>query len=388
MNPHPTILTLTLSLSLLLPLSSAEDSLNPTRAANTIILDAQGAKNLGIETVTVTETNFEESFFAIGRIEHIPDRHAVLSSRIPGRIVGLEAHIGDSVSKGDLLARVESRQPGDPPPVINLNAPISGLITESHVHFGEPVEPDAELLDIVDLSEVWAVARVPENLAAELKLETTMAHIQVPALGKESLQGTLLRFGTSADRESGTIDAYFQIPNPKNRIRPGMRAEFSIVTGIRKNVMAVPRSAIQGDPSGRVVYITDFELPNAFLRAPVVVGAQNDRFTEIKSGLFPGDEVVTTGSYLLGFAGGGGISLKEALDAAHGHEHNEDGSDMTAAQRAAKRAAEAAAANTQKSAAADPLTLFLAATSILLLILLILSLALRKNRTPSPASNS
>src|SRR5690606_14217382 len=49
-----------------------------------------------------------------------------------------------------------------------------------------------------------------------------------------------------------------------------------------------------------------------------------------------GDEVVTRGSYSLGFAGaGGGPSLKEALDSAHGHEHNEDGSEMTADQKAA-----------------------------------------------------
>ena len=31
---------------------------------------------------------------------------------------------------------------------------------------------------------------------------------------------------------------------------------------------------------------------------------------------------------MLGFAGGGGMSLKEALDAAHGHEHAEDGSEL------------------------------------------------------------
>jgi hypothetical protein len=44
-----------------------------------------------------------------------------------------------------------------------------------------------------------------------------------------------------------------------------------------------------------------------------------------------GDEVVTRGAYSLGFVGGGsGMSLKEALDAAHGHAHNEDGSKMTA----------------------------------------------------------
>ena len=106
----------------------------------------------------------------------------------------------------------------------------------------------------------------------------------------------------------------------------------------------MPRSAVQGDPAKRVVYVKDFDLPNAFVRAPVVLGEQNDEFVEVLSGLFPGDEVVTSGSYSLGFAGGGSISLKEALDAAHGHEHAEDGSELTAEQIAAKDAEHSASA--------------------------------------------
>jgi cobalt-zinc-cadmium efflux system membrane fusion protein len=378
-TPIPLLL---LALFLAPALHAADDPIDAARAANTIILDAQGVENLGIEIVLVTETDFEESFFAIGRIEHIPANHAVLSSRIAGRIVELKAFTGDSVTKGDTLVRVESRQPGNPPPTIDLKAPISGLVTESHAHLGEPVQPDSELLDIVDLSEVWAAARIPEDLAPKLEPGKTKAHIRVPALGDDRFDGTLLRFGTAANAESGTIDAIFQIPNPKLRIRPGMRAEFAVVTEVRKNVMAVPRSAIQGDPSGRIVYVTDFDLPNAFVRAPVVVGSQNDQYAEIKSGLFPGDEVITTGSYLLGFAGGGGVSLKEALDAAHGHEHNEDGSEMNASQKAAEKAAKQP--STARSSS-TPLTFFLATTSALLFILLILSLLLRRKH-PHPTT--
>jgi len=60
----------------------------------------------------------------------------------------------------------------------------------------------------------------------------------------------------------------------------------------------------------------------------------NDRFVEITSGLFPADEVVTRGAYSLSFAGASSVSLKEALDAAHGHEHAADGSELTDEQRA------------------------------------------------------
>ena len=114
-----------------------------------------------------------------------------------------------------------------------------------------------------------------------------------------------------------------------------MRAEFSIVTSTRDGVMTVPRESVQGDASGRFVYIADYELKNAFVKTPVQLGAQNDRFVEITNGLLPGDQVVTRGAYALGFAGKGSVSLKEALDAAHGHPHNEDGTEMTKEQRAA-----------------------------------------------------
>ena len=152
----------------------------------------------------------------------------------------------------------------------------------------------------------------------------------------------LTRYGVTADREAGTIEGIFELPNPRSRMQPGMRVEFSIITSTRPNVLAIPRSAVQGDPSKRIVFVKDFDLPNAFLRSPVVLGEQNDQFIEVKSGVFPGDDVVTRGSYSLSFAGGGsGISLKEALDAAHGHEHNEDGSEITPEQEAARAAEEA-----------------------------------------------
>ena len=306
-------------------------------SSDTIVLDETGVKNLRIETVEAEETDFEESIFALGRIAEIPERHAVVSSRISGRVIGLEAQEGDALTKDQVLVRVESRQPGNPPPVIELKSPIDGLLVQSHVRLGEPVEPDKELLDISDLSEVLAIARVPESQAAKLA-PGSKAHIHVPALGDLPLDGEMIRFGTSADRESGTIDAVFKVGNPGLRLRPDMRAEFSIVMSSRKNVVSVPRAALQGDASTRFVYVKHFDVPNAFIKTPVQVGEMNDRFVEITGGLFPADEVVTRGAYSLSFAGGGSVSLKEALDAAHGHEHAADGSELTPEKKAAMAA--------------------------------------------------
>jgi hypothetical protein len=125
------------------------------------------------------------------------------------------------------------------------------------------------------------------------------------------------------------VEGIFVLQNPAGLLQPGMRAEFSLVTRTESNVLAIPRTAVQGSPTERIVFYKDFEIPNAFVKTPVVLGERNEQYVEVISGLFPGDEVVTTGSYPLSFAGGDGGSLKEALDAAHGHEHAADGSDIT-----------------------------------------------------------
>ena len=347
-----------------------EEEINANDAANTIILNEVSVNNLGIELAEAIETDFEETTFAIGRIEHVPTNHAVVSSRISGRALEVSVIPGDLVEEGDILVRVESRQPGDPPPVIDLVAPISGTVIDRHVRPGEPIEPEKELLDITDLSQVWAVARVPEQEAGRVKVGSK-ARIRVAALPGEVFVGELIRFGTRADATTGTLDAIFLLENKELHLRPGMRAEFSIITMSRADVLAVPREAVQGDPANRVVYIEHFELPHAFIKTPVQTGRQNDQYVEIVTGLFPADRVVTTGSYFLGSAGGGGMSLKEALDAAHGHEHNEDGSIMTDEQKAARDAAKGVVHEEKKDA--GPRTLFFTITSIIFFFLLVLS---------------
>lgn len=362
---------------------------------NTIVLDENGVKNLRIETVKVEETDFEETVFALGRIAEIPERHAVLSSRISGRVIELQAQEGDTVEAGQTLVRVESRQPGNPPPVIELKAPISGLVLQSHVRLGEPVEPDKELLDISDLSEVLAIARVPEHHAAQLS-PGSKAHIVVAALGKQIIDGEMLRFGTSADRESGTIDAVFRVANPGLRMRPDMRAEFSVVLSQRAKVMSVPRAALQGDASNRFVYVKHSGIPNAFIKTPVQVGQMNDRFVEIIKGLVPADEVVTRGAYSLSFAGGGSVSLIEALDAAHGHKHPADGSEPTGGEEEhADHAGEEEAHGHDEHAHEEELDVHAHEdeheeespvwkyVSGVLLLLLIASLAFRKSQSPA-----
>jgi multidrug efflux pump subunit AcrA (membrane-fusion protein) len=347
--------------------SASEAAIEDDRAANTIILNETAVANLRIEKVAVEERTFESTVFAIGRIEEIPANRSALSSRISGRVVKLNVQVGDSVRAGEVLVHIESRQPGNPPPTIELKALQAGLVVDSHIRLGEPVDPAEDLLDISDRSSVWAVAVIPEPEASGI-VPGTKARIKVPALGGEA----------------GAVEGIFELDNKDRKLQPGMRVEFSIITGSRENVSAVPRTALQGDPTKRVVFVEDFELANAFFRAPVVLGEQNDTHIEVLSGLFPGDEVVTHGSYALSFAGGGsGISLKEALDAAHGHEHNEDSSEMSDSQKAENEVSQSGG---KKSGSTSYVQLaILIWAGIATLLCLILAQSLWKKRAASNA---
>jgi biotin carboxyl carrier protein len=333
-----------------------------------IILDDITVSHMNLEFAEAEEASFEETIFSLGHIEVLPGKKAVVSSRIPGRAFSVLVIPHQEVDAGAEVAWIESRQPGDPPPVIKLEAPIAGVVSKVSIAQGQPVSPDDALIEIYDLSTVEAVAHVPQHLAGQLKLGQK-AHIRLHALPEKVFEAKLAHIAVEADETTGTIEAAFHVANPERWLRPGMKAEFSIVVSQRENVMSIPRSAVQGDPAQRFVYVKDFKLKNAFVKAPVVLGAQNDRFVEVMSGLLPGDEVVTRGAYALAFAGKGSVSLKEALDAAHGHAHNEDGTEMTAEQQTAHADHDHADAHNDW----NTLTIFFAATSGLLLLLLIVT---------------
>jgi multidrug efflux pump subunit AcrA (membrane-fusion protein) len=342
-----------------------------------IILDEAGVKNLRLETSEALESDFEQTVLALGRIEVFPGKRHVISSRIPGRAVKVNVKPDQVVKPGDELVVLESRQPGDPPPQIVLAAPIAGVVAGLEVAPGKPISPDDSLLSIVDLGTVHAIAKVPEHFAGRIAVGQK-ANIRVPGFPDKVFEATLEHLGALADAETGTLEAAFHVENPDGILRPGMRAEFGIVTNSRSGVMAVPRAAVQGEGASRFVYVADYDLSNAFEKLPVEIGEQNETMVEIVNGLFPGDTVVTRGAYALGFAGKGSISLKEALDAAHGHSHAEDGSELTGGGDHADEGDHDHDHEGHGGEGFGTLTLFFAGLSALLLVLLTLSLVFRK----------
>lgn len=344
-----------------------------------VILEAASVRNLGIETAEAEEGSFEETIFALGRLEVLPGRRAVVSSRIPGRAFSVLVLPHQKVEEGDELMWVESRQPGDPPPTVMLPSPMSGLVARVDIAVGQPVHPDQVLMEIVDLTMIEAGASVPQHAAGRLAVGQK-ARIRVATHPGRVLEAKLAHLGVYADEKAGAVEAAFHLPNEKLDLRPGVRAEFAIVVSEREGVNSVPRSAVQGDAGSRFLFVRDYELENAFVRVPVVTGAENDRSVEIVKGLLPGDEVVIRGAHALAYAGRGNVSLKAAMDAAHGHAHNEDGSEKAkgAGDAHEHEHGEGHEEPDHEDGRWNSLTIFFAASTGLLLVLLAATFTIRK----------
>lgn len=392
-----TTILFSLATLLLAPVTRAAFAVPP------VILTEQGVKNLGLETVTVEEADFETTTFALGRTEAIPEKRAILSSRVSGRVIENNLKIGMYVEKDEPLVLLESRQPGDPPPSIWLKAPAAGTVIGVNTRLGAPLEPTDSLAEIADLKTIYLIVTLPQATAGKIK-QGTQAIVRFPVRPDREYSATLLKFtacpcpdpacalgqdvSTGSQPAEGadlnTAGVIFTIENPDNQLRPGMNAECSIIMEKRQGVLSVPREAIHGGTANRHVYVKHMSIPNAFDRVNVQTGLASNGRVEIIDGLLPGDEVVTRGSYSLGFAGsGGGPSLKEAMDAAHGHEHNDDGSEKTKDQK-----------NVSPSAGHDDHAsvphgismremFFMASTGILALLLVITSL---RRRSPDFAT--
>ena len=371
-------------------------------AVPSVILTEQGVKNLGLETATVEEADFETTTFALGRTEAIPENRSTLSSRIPGRVVENRLKIGAFVNKGDQLVLLESRQPGNPPPTIWLTAPASGTIVSVNTRLGAPVEASDSLAEFADLKTIYLIATLPQAIAGKIK-QGAQAKVHFPIRPDKEYTATLLKsaacpcpdpacalgLDTSTRSEKSeaadmnTTGVIFTIENPDNQLRPGMNAEVSIIMEKREGVLSVPSTAIQGGAANRHVYVKHMTIPNAFDRVNVQTGLTSNERVEIVEGLLPGDEVVTSGSYSLGFAGsGGGPSLKEAMDVAHGHDHNEDGSEPSKEKKTSTETAEDGRGHASHGISLREI-FFMATTGILALLLVITSL-----RRHQPADNT
>jgi membrane fusion protein, heavy metal efflux system len=267
-------------------------------ASGPIAISAEAKRNLALVVEEAELRTLEKTFMVIGQIEAIPTREAAVTSRIPGRVSDLKVVDGQTVKKGQVLVEVESRQLGDPPPRVQFTAPVDGIVTDLHVRPCANVEPDAHLMEIVDLSEVYAEGRVFEGQIARVKTGQKV-RVYVESFPKHVFTGTVDLVSGSLDPQTRTLKVMARVENLEWKLRPNMRARMHVVEAEAESAVTIPHSAVLGDAGHYFVFVQSDTDELVYEKKPVVLGLKDDRHFEVIEGVFPTDKVVVDGNYQL-----------------------------------------------------------------------------------------
>jgi multidrug efflux pump subunit AcrA (membrane-fusion protein) len=99
------------------------------------------------------------------------------------------------------------------------------------------------------------------------------------------------------DPERQTVPVRVRVDNSGRKLRPNAYVDMVLGSANKHQIVLVPSSAVVRDGADAVVFVQN--MPGHFQRRPVRLGRQGKDRVEITSGLFAGEEVVTTSALLL-----------------------------------------------------------------------------------------
>ncbi|MFO0554495.1 MAG: efflux RND transporter periplasmic adaptor subunit [Polyangiaceae bacterium] len=177
-----------------------------------------------------------------------------------------------------------------------LKSPIAGVIVKRSAAFGMLVDNKEALFQVVDPTQLWAELDIPEASAAALLPGAEVA-LEFPALPAETFAGTVSAVLPEVDPHTRTVTARVAVKNEHVRLRANMFGEAAVLGDTPAEGVTVPRGSIQSVENQRFVFVR--KTADLFELRHVTVGARDGASVLLVSGVAAGEEVVTTGSFLL-----------------------------------------------------------------------------------------
>lgn len=252
---------------------------------------AEAAKAGGIKIETAGGATVSDLIDMGGRVEVTPEGRAEVRARLPGLIVSLNGRIGQTVRRGQVLARVESSHSLQ---TYTVTAPISGTIVEKNVNVGDTTG-DRALFAIADPTNLHAEFFVYPRDAERVRVGQPVTLKSLS--GEGTIQSVVEAVVPTADVASQTLLAHVHLPtSPASAFRPGMAVEGSFAVAQANVPLAVRTKAIQRFRDFEVVFA---KVGNIYEVRMLEVGRRTPEWTEVLGGLEPGTQYVTDGAFLI-----------------------------------------------------------------------------------------
>jgi Cu(I)/Ag(I) efflux system membrane fusion protein len=179
---------------------------------------------------------------------------------------------------------------------ISIYAPQDGVVSDLPVREGMFVQPSMKVMTLGDLSSVWLLAEVFERQSAWVKADQS-AEVSLSYIPGKTWQGKVEYIYPSLDPKTRTLKIRLRFDNPGELLKPNMYANVKIYGGATAETIVIPLEGLIRTGREERVIVAAGE--GKFEARKVRAGVESGEYVEILEGVNQGDEIVTSGQFLI-----------------------------------------------------------------------------------------
>ena len=182
----------------------------------------------------------------------------------------------------------------------SIRSPFDGRVGTRLVDQGNIVRAsDATGIVIVNqIHPIFVSFALPADSLPQLRAGSKTGDVTVTALDREGrvlANGVLAVIDNQINPATGAINYKAKFDNADDVLWPGQFVNLRIQLATRRNVIAVPLTAVQQGPDGSYAFVVGDD--RTVQKRVLKVGARNKTTAIIDDGLQPGEQIVTDGQY-------------------------------------------------------------------------------------------
>ena len=177
-----------------------------------------------------------------------------------------------------------------------LRAPMDGVILNRIAKMGVLLDAGSAFAQIGDPLAMWIEARLSERQMNEVELGHRLT-FSSDGRGINRVGGEIIWVSRFLDQHTRTGIVRARILEPTYSLRAGEFGRVRIVNGEDKNIVLVPKDAVQWEGCCNVVFVRESVDRYRPSKVRLVGGA--GPFYQVADGIVPGQEVVVNGAFLL-----------------------------------------------------------------------------------------
>jgi cobalt-zinc-cadmium efflux system membrane fusion protein len=185
-------------------------------------------------------------------------------------------------------------------PQLTVRAPISGMVVQKLVFPGQLIQAGATTCFLIsNVSTVWVQGHIYEKDLTSVRVGDLVDETNTAV--SENFHGVISYIGAMVDPATRTTPVRIVTRNRNGLLKKDLFMDVVIHTRTKKDVLAVPASAVLYNAENQPFVYTQVEA-DKFAQRLVTIGSQQKNQMEIVSGLKEGDKIVSEGSLFLQFA--------------------------------------------------------------------------------------